>query len=143
MNLNSTIPPVPPATSEDIQAISEIARDYIEGWFTADPERMRRAVLPELVKRSIWHNLQEDKWKVGPTLTADAMVRYTQNGGGSKLSDVEKSYEIVVLDVFRHIATVRVLSYPYMDYLHLAKIDGQWQIMNCLFELRQGEQTEL
>src|SRR5687767_14890324 len=100
MNLNSAIPSVPPATPEDIQAITETARDYIEGWFTADAERMGRAVLPELVKRSIWHDLQEDKWKVGPTLTADAMVRYTQNGGGSKLPDAEKSFEIVVLDVF-------------------------------------------
>jgi hypothetical protein len=142
MTINSVIPSVQPATPEDIQAITEIARDYIEGWFTADAERMRRAILPELVKRSIWHDLQEDTWKVGPTLTAEAMVQYTQNGGGSNLSDVEKSYEIVVLDVFRHIATVKVSSYPFMDYLHLTKIDGCWQIMNCLFEMRQGEQTE-
>jgi len=143
MNLNSNIPSVPPAIPEDIQAITEVARDYIEGWFTADAERMRRVLLPELVKRSIWHDLQDDRWNVGSTLTAEAMVQYTHNGGGSKLSDVEKSYEIVVLDVFRHIATVKVSSYPYMDYLHLAKIDGQWRIMNCLFELRQGEHTEL
>jgi hypothetical protein len=142
MNLNSSIPSVPPATPKDIQAITEIARDYIEGWFTADAERMSRAVLPELVKRSIWHDLKADRWKVGPTLTAEAMVRYTQDGGGSKLSDIEKSYEIVVLDVFRHIAAVKVSSYPFMDYLHLAKIDGRWQIVNCLFEMRQGEHTE-
>ena len=114
MNLNSNIPSVPPAIPEDIQAITEVARDYIEGWFTADAERMRRVLLPELVKRSIWHDLQDDRWNVGSTLTAEAMVQYTQNGGGSKLSDVEKSYEIVVLDVFRHIATVKVSSYPYM-----------------------------
>ena len=141
MNLDTIIPSVSPVTPEDIQAITGVARDYIEGWFTADADRMRGALLPELVKRSIWHDLQEDRWKVGPTLTADAMVQYTQNGGGSKLPDIEKSFEIVVLDVFRHIATVKVSSYPFMDYLHLAKIDGQWRIMNCLFELRQGEQT--
>jgi hypothetical protein len=142
MTLNSVIPSVPLATPEDIQAITESARDYIEGWFAADAERMNRAVLPELVKRSIWHDLQENRWKAGPTLTAEAMVHYTQNGGESTLSDIEKSYEIVVLDVFRHSATVKVSSYPFMDYLHLAKIDGRWQIMNCLFELRQGEHTE-
>jgi len=142
MNPNSIIPSVPPASPEDIQAITEVARDYIEGWFTADAERMGRALLPELVKRSIWHDLQEERWKVGPTLTAEAMAGYTQNGGGSKLSDVEKTFEIVVLDVFRHIASVKVSSYPFMDYLHLAKMDGQWRIINCLFELRQGEHTE-
>lgn len=138
----TVIPSVPPATPEDIQAITEIARDYIEGWFTADAERMSHALHPELVKRTIWHDLHKDIWHVEPTLTAEAMIRYTQNGGGSKLLDLEKSFEVVILDAFRHIATVKVSSYPYMDYLHLAKMDGRWWIVNCLYELRQGEQTE-
>jgi hypothetical protein len=133
---------VPPATPEDIQAITEVSLDYTEGWFTADAERMRRSLHPELVKRSIWHDTQNDTWKVQPTLTAEAMVGYTQEGGGSAHPESEKVFEIEVLDAFRHIATVKVSSYPYMDYLHLAKLDGRWWIINCLYELRQGERIE-
>ena len=47
----------------------------------------------------------------------------------------------VVLDVFRDIATVKVYSFPYMDYLHLVKINDHWSILNCLYEVRVGEQT--
>jgi hypothetical protein len=142
MSTNPVIPAVTPATAQDIQAITAVIRDYVEGWFTADAERMRRALHPELVKRSIWHDLQSDTWKVEHILTAETMVGFTQKGGGSAHQKFEKAYEIEVLDVFRHIATVKASSYPYMDYLHLAKIDGRWWIVNCLYEVRQGEQTE-
>lgn len=133
------IPPVPPPTPEDLKAIEDACRDYASGWFTADAERMRRALHPDLVKRTIWYDMQENTMRVGNTLTADAMVGFTREGGGSNLQDFEKAYEVVILDVFRDIATTKVSSYPYMDYLHLAKINGRWWIMNCLYKVRQGE----
>jgi hypothetical protein len=33
--------------------------------------------------------------------------------------------DVVVLDIYRNIATVRVISPDFVDYLHLAKLDGQ------------------
>jgi Putative lumazine-binding len=141
MTINA-IPSVALATKEDIRAIIETARDYAEGWFNADAARMERALHPELVKRTIWHDLQEGTWKVSRALTAETMVGFTRDGGGSKRPDYEKVFEIEVLDVFRYVATVKVSSYPYMDYLHLAKLDGRWRIVNCLYALREGEETE-
>jgi len=35
---------------------------------------------------------------------------------------------------------VKVSSYPYMDYLHLVKINDRWLILNVLYEVRVGEQ---
>ena len=142
MNSSPVIPPVPPATPEDIQAIIETAQDYAEGWFTANAERMRRCLHPDLVKRSIWHDQKNDKWNVRRTLTAEIMVEYTREGGGSEHPAHEKVFDVEVLDVFLHIATVKVLSYPYMDYLHIAKMDGRWQIVHCLYALREGVETE-
>ena len=127
--------------SEDIQAITETSRDYIEGWFTADEERVQRCMHPQLVKRTIWHDLQKGAWQPSNPLDAEMMVGYTREGGGSALPESEKAYEIVILDVFRDIATVKVLSSPYMDYLHLVKINDRWIIVNVLYEVRVGEQT--
>ena len=133
------LPAVPPATSEDIQAIAEVARDYIEGWFIGDAARMERALHPELVKRSLWYNPNTVTWKIGQTSTTEMMVNWTREGGGKDRPAQEKIFDIEVLDVFRHIATVRVSSYPFMDYVHLAKLDDRWWIVNVLFELRAGE----
>jgi hypothetical protein len=137
----SVNPSLAQAPAEDIQAITEASRDYTEGWFTADEQRMRQALHPQLVKRTIWHDLQKDTWQPSNLLDAEMMVGYTRDGGGSALPEAEKAFEIIILDVFRDIATVKVSSHPYMDYLHLIKINDRWLIINCLYEVRVGEQT--
>jgi hypothetical protein len=43
------------------------------------------------------------------------------------------------LDVFRHIASVKVISLDFVDYLHLAKIEDTWLIVNTMWELKEGE----
>ena len=126
-------------TPEDIDGITEASRDYAEGWFTADGERMRRCLHPDLVKRTLMRDPQRGTWELRRPSDAQMVVSFTQEGGGSDAPESERTYEITILDVFRHIATVKVLSHPNMDYLHIAKINDQWLIVNVLWELRQGE----
>jgi len=45
---------------------------------------------------------------------------------------------ITVLDIADNIASVKVLSEPFVDYLHLAKLDGRWSIVNVLYEDRES-----
>lgn len=124
------------AASKDVQGIIEAATDYTEGWFTADAGRMARALHPDLVKRTISEDPETGAGRVEPTLTRNRMVELTRDGGERDRPDDEKRFEIEVLDVFQRIAAVMVRSYPYVDYLHLAKLDGRWQIINCLYEVR-------
>ena len=63
-------------------------------------------------------------------------MEYTRAGGGSDIPEVERIFEILILDVFRHIACVKVISRDMMDYLHLARLNDQWLIVNVLWELR-------
>ena len=39
-------------TTTDEQAIEATVRDYFEGWFDGDAERMERALHPQLAKRA-------------------------------------------------------------------------------------------
>ena len=135
------ISPVMPATPEDLASIEKVCQDYASGWFNADEDRIRQALHPGLVKRTNWHDLQDGTFKLGRSLDAEEMIRYTRDGGGSALQEHEKEYEVTILDVFRDIASAKVSSWPYMDYLHLVKMDGRWQILNVLYKVRQGEQT--
>jgi hypothetical protein len=123
----------------DIQAITEVARDYIEGWFDGDEERMRRCLHPNLIKRTIYHDPESGDWDLGRSASAEMMVGWTRDGEGRTTVARERTFDIEVQDVFRHIASVRVLSSPYMDYLHVAKIGDRWLIVNVLWELREGE----
>jgi hypothetical protein len=49
---------------------------------------------------------------------------------------ISRDCDVRVLDVFRNIATVLVLSKPFMDYLHIARFGERWLIVNVLYEER-------
>jgi len=133
MTEQSTETPVLTLSSEDHRAILQVCLDYVDGWYTADPDRMARALHPELVKRTVKKDESGD-WIVGPTTTAETMVGYTRDGGGSDVPRQECSYDIRIVDIFQHIAMVKALSPLFMDYLQLAKFDDQWLIVNVLWE---------
>jgi hypothetical protein len=127
-------------TQEDFDAIMGSSLDYVEGWYNADAERMRRCLHPDLVKRTIIRDPGQGKWRLWRPTTAQMLVAYTGEGGGSDVPESERVYQITILDVFRHIASVKCISPWYVDYLQLAKFDGQrWLIVNALWEMRQGE----
>lgn len=127
------------ASPEDIEAIIGASLDYIEGWYNAQPERMARCLHPDLMKRTIERAPEEEVYRLYGNISAQAMVDYTKEGGGSDLPEPERIYEINILDVFRHIASVKTLSPGYVDYLQLTKIEGEWVIVNILFEWREGD----
>jgi hypothetical protein len=125
-------------TEEDRASIMQASRDYLEGWYDAIPERMARALHPDLVKRTVGLDTEDGKWRLLRPSTAEMMVGFTREGGGSAVPEGERAYEISIQDGFRHIACVRALSPLFMDYLHLAQFDDRWLIVNVIWEVRQG-----
>jgi hypothetical protein len=49
------------------------------------------------------------------------------------LPEEKRNIEVTVLDVMEDIAAVKVLSAMYYDYLQMAKIEGEWKIINVLW----------
>lgn len=139
MKRDTARPETDPPSPEDLEAITAVARDYVEGWFDGDADRMRRCLHPELVKRTIHHEPGSGDWRLGRPSSAEMMVGWTRDGEGRTTVPEDREFDITIEDVFRHIASVRVLSSPYMDYLHVAKIGDRWFIANVLWEVRQGE----
>ena len=115
---------------EDREKILASARDYIESWLDGDAERMARCLHPQLVKRE---SLEADPSV--ETITRDQMVQWTGEGEGKNL---ERPYEVSILDAFGDIATVRVFSSAYMDYLHVARSGNAWLLLNVLWQRRPG-----
>lgn len=117
------------ATHQD--AILAPAIDYIESWLDGDSDRMAACLHPSLAKREI----EEDSYgrPVVTTMTRADMVDATRAGHGRKY---DRPYDASVLDVFENIATVRVLSSVYMDYLHVGRFGEDWLIVNVLWQRR-------
>lgn len=120
----------------DSAAIRATALDYIEGWYTADADRMERALHPHLAKR-FQEPMADGTVRLTET-TALQLVQQVRNGGGSSVPAESRRTEVKILDVFEDVASVRVDAHAWIDYMHLAKADGRWRIVNVLWEVREG-----
>ena len=120
-------------TSADSAAIRATALDYAEGWYTGDGARMGRSLHPRLAKRI---SMQRDGAWTLDEMTADELARAAGGGGGTRTPQAQRQADVQILDVFGNAASVRVTMSGWIDYMHMARVDGRWQIVNVLWELK-------
>ena len=126
--------PLGAQTAADSAAIRQAALDYIEGWYEGNAERMERAVHPDLAKRII--NVDQRGRSVLGHQSAMTLVQNTRRGGGKDTPAAERRTDVRILDTFGNTASVRVDADRWIDYLHVAKWNGRWVIINVLWENR-------
>jgi hypothetical protein len=114
----------------DLAAIKKSAMDYAEGWYEADVPRMDSALAEDFVKRRIANPKEKSRVE---NLTKMDMVAYTRQGGGNKKDRKSYRIEYKLLEKSENIASAVVFS-EYVDYLHLARIEGEWKIVNVLWD---------
>ena len=112
----------------DEALIRETVLDYFDGWFAADPERMERALHPELAKRSL------EAEDILDHIGAREMVEATAAGSGKRRDPGERRTDIRIVDVHGGIASVVVDSNVYREYLHLVRTRDGWKIVNALWD---------
>jgi hypothetical protein len=120
------------ANDNDISLIRETARNYMESWYQGDPEMMKKTLHKKLAKRSVKTGFDGNS-SLGFTTRTD-MISYTRSGYGTRLWEQGHEIEVTVLDHHENIASVLVVSPHYHEYLHLARIDRRWVIVNALYE---------
>jgi ketosteroid isomerase-like protein len=116
---------------EDRQLIEQTIRDYFEGWFDGDVVRMDPALHPNLVKR--WP--ANDRAAALAITSKERMLELTEAGEGAADGE-DPSLEIVIDDVAEDIASARVRSAVYHEYVHLVRTEDGWKIANALWRHR-------
>ena len=118
----------------DKAAIRQTALDYLEGWYEGNGERMEGALHPELAKRIMRTNPQGQSRL--DQMGAMTLVQFTKRGGGKNTPKEKQQKDITILDIFENAACVKAVATDWVDYLHLAKANGKWVIVNVLWELK-------
>ncbi len=114
------------------EAIRNASLDYIEGYFTGAPERMERALHPELSKVAPYTLPQTGRLMLNK-MGAGVLIEGARARLGL-LEEDERNIEVTILDMGLGLASVRVTSAMYYDFLQMAKIDGRWRIINVLWK---------
>jgi hypothetical protein len=115
----------------DSAAIRQTALNYIEGWYAGDGDRMASSLHPELVKRIVSSRPGADSNLSNMTAAELVGATRTRPSGGTGRADV------TILDIFGNTASVRVDASSWVDYLHVARWNGDWKIVNVLWEMRR------
>ena len=123
------------ATDPESPSIRATALDYIEGFYTGDAERMERALHPELAKRIVITDPTSGASRLDQ-MSAMTLVQRTRAGNGKKIPQNRRLEEVSILDRYHNAAVVKIVASDWIDYLQMAKFNGEWKIVNVLWELK-------
>ncbi|MBM4159662.1 MAG: nuclear transport factor 2 family protein [Ignavibacteria bacterium] len=120
-----------PDVEKDKAAVKQAAHDYAEGYYEGSAERMERALHPLLVKRGLVPSSQPGSTFL-VQMNSVMLVEVTRSGRG-KLAPEERGISYELLDLTENTASAKIFTARFNDFLHLAKQNGQWRIVNVLW----------
>lgn len=114
------------ASNDDTSAVRATVTNYIEGYFTGDAQRMEQTLHPHYLK----HVIQTDipmREKTGSELLKDV-----RKDGPPNLPAASRTEQVTVLDVARDMASAKLITPGWTDYLTLSKVHGEWKILSVV-----------
>jgi hypothetical protein len=132
-------------TDADSSAIKDTLLNYVEGWYEGNAARMQRALYPDLAKRIVRKNPKTGKEYL-EKMTAKELVAGTGTDGGCVADSTEsrpkcalipkerQQKDITIFDIYEDEASAKVVFLGWVDYVHLARINGRWVIVNVLWQ---------
>jgi hypothetical protein len=118
-------------TSNERAAVTAVAQNYMDAYYTADPAQMQKTLHPDFHKRTLHTvnghtEISED--------TVQSMVEGVRLGSGKEVPADERVKKIEVLDVYRDAASVKVVTGRWIDYMHLSKLNGEWRVLDVVLQ---------
>lgn len=117
-----------PAT---IAAIEATCFDYVDGQLEANPDRVARALHPDLAKRAVLGNTPDERLGLR-RMSKEELVGLTSQGV-LKTPKAQWDRSCRVLDVTGEAASVRLETPWFVDYFHMGRFEGRWIIVNALW----------
>ena len=111
---------------DDSSAVSATVTDYIEAYYTGDARRMQQTLHPHYLKHMIHGPIpMRDK-------TGSQMVEEVRSHGIPDIPQAKRIEQVTVLDIAGSIASAKLVTPGWVDYMTLTKSDGEWKILSVV-----------
>ena len=111
---------------ENSSAVRATVTNYIEAYYTGDARRMEQTLDPHYLKHIIHGNIpMREK-------TAPEMLEEVRTHGIPDIPQTQRTEQVIVLDVAGNIASAKLVTPGWMDYVTLAKSGGEWKILSIV-----------
>jgi hypothetical protein len=120
--------------SSDRRAIERAVLDYVDALYQVKPELVDRAVHAALAKRGFVRNADGDYRE--STMSFDQLRALSTTWNAQRAVDPRTApKQVVILDMLDQTASAKLVASWGIDYMHLAKYDGQWKVVNVLWQV--------
>lgn len=120
-------------SAADSAAVRDAALDYVNAIYNADTSLVYRSVRPELAKRGYFLPRNSTAYANEP-MTFKELVDVARTWNAAKKDTSTWPKEVRILDLLNQTASAKVTARWGVDYMHLAKYDGRWMIVNILWQ---------
>jgi len=111
--------------SSDSSAIQATVRNYIEAYYTGNAHRMEQTLHPHFLKHVI---RGEKPLRDMSGLEMVQAVAY----GPADIPQAQKTEQVTVLDIAGDMASAKLVTPGWVDYMALSKVGGQWKILSVV-----------
>ncbi len=122
------------ASRKDTLDINRISLGYLNALKDLKPDLMNEVLNDSLNKVTVGYS-REQKREVVTAITKNRMIENATSWNKSNTKFPPKpNNQIKILDIYHRIATVKLYSDNWVEYLHLIKLDDKWSIINLLWQ---------
>ena len=125
------------ASASDRDAVERAVLDYVEAVEQGKPELIERGVHPHLAKFGFGRTREGD-YKIHP-MTFDELVDLAANMKKEGYVPDDATHSIKIFEVLDKTASIKLSAFWGIDYMHLAKYDGEWKIVQVLWQSHPEE----
>ena len=117
----------------DREAVERAVLDYVEGVEQGRPELIQRSVHPDLAKFGFYRKKPGAEHRVIP-MTYDGLVDLAATMKKDGYVPDNATHRVEMFEVLDLTASIKLTAFWGIDYMHLAKYDGKWKIVQVLWQ---------
>jgi hypothetical protein len=116
-------------SNDDDSAVRATVTNYIQGYFTGDARRMEQTLHPHYLKHVIHGDIPMRE------MTGADMIKYVRRDGPPNMLAADKTQQVTVLDLVGDMASAKLVTPGWTDYMTLLKVNGEWKILSVVQEI--------
>ena len=111
--------------TDDASAVATVT-NYIEAYYTGDARRMEQTLHPHYLKHMIHGDIPVRE------RTGSQMVQDVRANNAAEIPQAQRTEQVTVLDVAGTIASAKLVTPGWVDYMTLSKFNGEWKILSVV-----------
>ena len=113
-------------SAADVSAVRATVTNYIEAYYTGDARRMEQTLHPHYLKHMIHADIPVRE------KTGQQMVQEVRSQGVPDIPQGERTEQVTVPDVAGTIASAKLVTPGWVDYMTLSKSGDEWKILSVV-----------